>query len=153
MTGTGRTVYKSLQDGRAVWLDGERVDKIAGHPAFQGTLNTLKRLFDTLDDPKIQEHVGFRSPKTGAYVHYAYLLPSSAEDLKRRTRAFEIWGRMTHGAMSRLSEYARSLVTGCTRPGKGIRRLIRGLRRKSKNIMKKPGIITGLSRPSCWTRR
>ena len=112
MTGLGEQFIKSLQDGRAVWLDGERVDKIAGHPAFQGTLNTLKRLFDTLDDPKIQEHVGFRSPKTGAYVHYAYLLPSSAEDLKRRTRAFEIWGRMTHGVMSRLSEYARSLVTG-----------------------------------------
>lgn len=98
MTGLGEQFIKSLQDGRAVWLDGERVDKIAGHPAFQGTLNTLKRLFDTLDDPKIQEHVGFRSPKTGAYVHYAYLLPSSAEDLKRRTRAFEIWGRMTHGS-------------------------------------------------------
>ncbi|WP_255527115.1 4-hydroxyphenylacetate 3-hydroxylase N-terminal domain-containing protein [Thermoactinomyces sp. CICC 24226] len=94
MTGLGEQFIKSLQDGRAVWLDGERVDKIAGHPAFQGTLNTLKRLFDTLDDPKLQGRVGFRSPKTGDYVHNAYLALSSAEDLKRRTRAFEIWGRM-----------------------------------------------------------
>lgn len=112
MTSVGEQFVQSLQDGRTVWLDGEKVKKVAHHPAFQGTLTTLQHLFNTLNDPKVRDQVGFRSPKTGEYVHNAFLVPTSQEDLKRRSLAFELWAKQTHGVMSRLPEYARSLVTG-----------------------------------------
>jgi 4-hydroxyphenylacetate 3-monooxygenase len=112
MRSTGERFLNSLQDGRNVWLDGTRVENVVEHPAFQGTLTTLKHLFDTLDDCEMRDQVGFRSPLSGEYVHNAYLVPTCKEDLKRRTTAFEIWDRKTNGVMSRLSEYARSLVTG-----------------------------------------
>ncbi|MBN2910045.1 4-hydroxyphenylacetate 3-hydroxylase [Polycladomyces sp. WAk] len=112
MTTVGERFINSLQDGRTVWLDNEKVENVAAHPAFQGTLNTLRQLFDTLNDPETRDRVGFQSPKTGEYVHNAYLVPTSMDDIKRRTVAFELWDRRTHGVMSRLSEYARSLVTG-----------------------------------------
>lgn len=112
MATIGEQFINSLQDGRTVWLDGAKVENIAAHPAFQGTLNTLRHLFDTLNDHEVRDRVGFKSPKTGEYVHNAYLVPASIDDIKRRTMAFDLWDRRTHGVMSRLSEYARSLVTG-----------------------------------------
>ncbi|MFM1654864.1 4-hydroxyphenylacetate 3-hydroxylase family protein [Brevibacillus sp. B_LB10_24] len=112
MAALGQRFRDSLQDGRTVWLDGEKVENVSQHPAFQGTLQTLTALFATLEDNVLREHVGFRSPVTGEYVHNAFLVPASLEDLQRRTAAFACWTKKTHGVMSRLSEYARSLVTG-----------------------------------------
>lgn len=107
----GDRLLESLRDGRMVWLDGEKVE-VTRHPAFRGTLRTLRRLFDMLSREDVRDRVGFVSPRTGNYVHRAFLVPYSPDDLKKRREAFESWARATHGMMSRLSEYARSLVTG-----------------------------------------
>ncbi|WP_126424858.1 4-hydroxyphenylacetate 3-hydroxylase family protein [Brevibacillus marinus] len=107
----GERLADSLRDGRTVWLEGERVD-VTRHPAFKGTLQTLRGLFDMLSREEARERVGFVSPRTGEYVHRAFLVPHSAEDLQSRREAFACWARETYGMMSRLSEYARSLVTG-----------------------------------------
>jgi 4-hydroxyphenylacetate 3-monooxygenase len=112
MSTLGQRFLDSLQDGRTVWLDGEKVEDVSTHPTFQGTLHTLTALFQTLEDDGTREQVGFRSPRTGEYVHAAFLVPHTLTDLQKRTAAFARWDRHTHGVMSRLSEYARSLVTG-----------------------------------------
>lgn len=108
----GERFVESLRDGRQVWLDGQVVSDVTRHPAFTGTLRTLRTLFDMLDDPGRREIVGFASDTTGEYVHNAFLVPQSMNDLQRRREAFALWSKETHGVMSRLSEYARSLVTG-----------------------------------------
>jgi 4-hydroxyphenylacetate 3-monooxygenase len=108
----GQRYIDSLQDGRSVWLDGKRIENLSRHPAFKGTLQTLSTLMNTLDQVETRDQVGFVSPKTGEYVHQAFLVPHSAEDLLKRKKAFSLWASLTHGVMSRLSEYARSLVTG-----------------------------------------
>ncbi|WP_067935607.1 4-hydroxyphenylacetate 3-hydroxylase family protein [Alicyclobacillus kakegawensis] len=108
----GQRFLASLRDGRNVWLDGQRVPDVTKHPAFTGTLRTISRLFNTLDTPGIQEQIGFVSPRSGSYVHNAFLVPKSQEDLGRRTAAFAHWAEQTQGVMSRLSDYARSMVTG-----------------------------------------
>jgi 4-hydroxyphenylacetate 3-monooxygenase len=107
----GQHFIDSLNDGRCVWLGGHKIESVPEHPAFSGTLSTIAALFDTLDDPTVREQVGFISPKTGKYVHNSFLIPMTHEDLQRRTASFANWIRSTHGVMSRLSEYARSLVT------------------------------------------
>ncbi|RXZ82955.1 4-hydroxyphenylacetate 3-hydroxylase [Paenibacillaceae bacterium] len=110
-TTRGQRFINSLRDGRNVWLDGQRIKDITIHPAFKGTLDTISRLFDSLDDPNIRSTVGFQT-SNGFYAHNAFLVPSDKEDLLRRREAFSCWAEETHGVMSRLSEYARSLVTG-----------------------------------------
>lgn len=112
MSTLGQRFLDSFQDGRTVWLDGEKVEDVSKHPAFQGTLHTLTNLFGTLEDESIRDQVGFKSPITGEYVHNAFLVPRTQGELKQRTAAFSYWTQHTHGVMSRLSEYARSLVTG-----------------------------------------
>jgi 4-hydroxyphenylacetate 3-monooxygenase len=112
MASRGDLFAESLQDGRNVWLDGVQVRDMPAHPAFSGTLATIRRLFDQLDDPERREEVGFAVPGTDRYAHSSFLVPYTAGDLAKRSRAFAAWAKSTHGVMSRLSDYARSMVTG-----------------------------------------
>ncbi|SFE51415.1 4-hydroxyphenylacetate 3-monooxygenase [Bacillus sp. OV194] len=102
---------KSLQDGRNVWLDGKKID-ITKDENFTGTLAAISELFAMFDDPKLRDKVGYLSPKTMEYVHSAFYVPESYKDLLKRRTAFEIWSQSTDGVMSRLSDYARSRLTG-----------------------------------------
>lgn len=107
-----KRLIESLKDGRQVWIDGEKVEDLHSHPAFNGTLTTLQRLFDQLHDPELQDKIGYVSPITGEYVHMAYLVPKTKEDLLARKNAFTRWANETLGIMSRLAESGRSYITG-----------------------------------------
>lgn len=102
---------QSLQDGRSVWLEGKKID-VTKNKNFEGTLATITQLYDLFKDSSYQQLVGYLSPKTNTWVHRAFLVPNSYEDILKRRTAFEIWGYMTNGVMSRLSDYARSRLTG-----------------------------------------
>lgn len=108
----GKRYLESLRDGRSVWFNGSIVEDVPRHPAFQGTLRTLVKLFDALDDEQVRHEIAFPNPDTGHYVHNAFLVPRSKEDLHRRTQAYIHWAEQTFGVMSRLSDYARGMVTG-----------------------------------------
>ncbi|MBX6394355.1 MAG: 4-hydroxyphenylacetate 3-hydroxylase [Alicyclobacillaceae bacterium] len=101
-----------LKDGRNVWLGNRRVEDVAGHPAFRGTVETVVSLLDLQDDPAWKEELTFPLSPSGARANIAFLVPHAKEDIGRRRRAFEIWANRTLGVMSRLSEYSRSLLTG-----------------------------------------
>jgi len=45
---TGKEFLDSLDDGREVWIYGERVKNIAEHPAFRNTARMIARLYDAL---------------------------------------------------------------------------------------------------------
>ncbi|WP_027093175.1 4-hydroxyphenylacetate 3-hydroxylase family protein [Cohnella thermotolerans] len=108
----GERYIRSLNDGRTVWLEGKRVENIPEHPAFKGTLTTIRGLFDTLDDPDTRDRAGYRVEGREHYAHSSFLVPYTREQLAQRSRSFAYWSAQTHGMMSRLSDYARSVVTG-----------------------------------------
>lgn len=105
-------LVESLKDGRNVWIDGQKVKDVSTHQAFVGTLQTLSELIQLLDAEEHREVAGFISPKTNEYVHKSFLIPENLDDLIGRKEAFALWSRKTYGVMSRLSDYANSLVTG-----------------------------------------
>ena len=43
---TGARYIDSLKDGREVWLDGQKIDDVATHPAFSGMVHELARIYD-----------------------------------------------------------------------------------------------------------
>ena len=45
---TGKEFLDSLNDGREVWIYGERVNNITEHPAFRNTARMIARLYDAL---------------------------------------------------------------------------------------------------------
>ncbi|MEB4816143.1 4-hydroxyphenylacetate 3-hydroxylase N-terminal domain-containing protein [Bacillus thuringiensis] len=102
---------QSLQDERSVWLKGKQID-VTKNESFQGTLATITQLYDLFTNPTHQQLVDYLSPKTNTWVHTAFLVSKSYEDILKRRTAFETWSKMTDGVMSRLSDYARSRLTG-----------------------------------------
>lgn len=108
----GDQFLRSLNDGRNVWLEGKRVESIPDHPAFRGTLTTIRELFQSLDDPILRDEVGYKVPGRERYAHSSFLVPYTEQQLAQRRGSFSRWSSETHGMMSRLSDYARSIVTG-----------------------------------------
>ncbi len=111
MTTRGQKLIDSLRDGRRVWLDGKEVD-VTRHGAFSGTLSTVARLYNGLDDSAVQQSIGFQPPGSNRFAHRSFLVPYLKEELLQRSHSFYYWAKETHGVMSRLPDYARSLVTG-----------------------------------------
>lgn len=107
----GQKFIRSLDDDRSVWLDGSTVN-VTEHQAFQGTLGTISNLFDMLDESDYSKLIGFKDENTGRVCHNAFLVPRTQEHLAQRASAFRVWAESTHGVMSRLSDYARSRITG-----------------------------------------
>lgn len=108
----GDQFIESLHDGRSVWLEGKQIAHVSEHAAFKGTLSTIKTLFNMLDDPSQRDKAGYWVPEKERYAHSAFLVPYTQQELQQRSRSFSCWSAETNGMMSRLSDYARSLVTG-----------------------------------------
>ncbi len=98
---TGARYIESLRDGREVWLDGERVDDVAAHPAFAGMVHELARIYDLQASDALREDMTFVSSETGNRCSYSWLLPRSIDDLKRKRRNSEIWNEQSWGQLGR----------------------------------------------------
>src|ERR1051326_2076229 len=61
--GTGAELLRSLDDGRQVFVDGERVGKVIEHPAFREAARSLARLLDIAAAPELRERMTYPSPK------------------------------------------------------------------------------------------
>ena len=109
---------------------------------FAGTLSTISNLFTLFDDPIRRDSVGYVSPKTKEFVHTAFLVPNSYNELLMRRTAFETWSYATDGVMSRLSDYARSRLTGWYVSKYFYKNSMHSFQIKLHLIMKKQEIIT-----------
>lgn len=68
---TGADYRSALDDGRAVYVDGQRVSDVADHPAFAGVVATMASLYDAahlegsdLVDPETGRLALFTVPRT-----------------------------------------------------------------------------------------
>lgn len=77
---TGDDYKRSLQDGREVWIDGERVSNVAEHPAFKPIVEAKARMYDINHDARLKETTTVRL-EDGDVVCRAYKLPKRKEDL------------------------------------------------------------------------
>ena len=53
MSRTGRQYVESLRDGRAVYVNGERVKDVTEHPAFRGSVGSIAELYDLSASPEV----------------------------------------------------------------------------------------------------
>lgn len=77
---TGNQYKKSLDDGREVYIDGEKVKHVADHPAFQPIINAKARMYDLAHDPE-HKHATVTTLPDGEDICRAYKLPKEKEDL------------------------------------------------------------------------
>lgn len=126
---TGAKFIESLNDGREVWLQGERIENVAEHPALKPTVEEFARLLDLrFATDEAREATLFSSEETGNPVSYAYSLPTSREELRRKFAASEWWMAESLGQLGRSPDFMSNVVVGlvdyadeleAARPGAG----------------------------------
>jgi 4-hydroxyphenylacetate 3-monooxygenase len=109
---TGSEYLRSLRDGRAIFVDGERVKDVTTHPAFREAAKSVAHLFDIAAAPENRELMTYPSPKTGAPVWRAWQIPKSHDDLRAKRRAAEAWAETTFGLMGRTPDHVAGFIAG-----------------------------------------
>ncbi|MFJ5834073.1 4-hydroxyphenylacetate 3-hydroxylase family protein [Streptomyces sp. NPDC093089] len=106
MTRSGQEYLEGLRDGRAVWLDGERVGDVTAHPAFRTTAASFAGLYDLADDPV------HRPVLVQGGTRRACAVPRSYEDLVARRRSFRTTAEASYGFLGRTPDYMAAGVAG-----------------------------------------
>ena len=109
---SGAEYLTSLNDGRRVFVDGERVKDVTEHPAFRQAARSVAGLFDIAADPALRERMTFPSPKTGQPVWRAWLIPRDHADLRARRLFSETWAEATFGLMGRSPDHVAGFFAG-----------------------------------------
>jgi aromatic ring hydroxylase len=99
---TGQQYKESLNDGRRVWIDGERVENLATHPVTAGVVQAHADWYDLHHDPAWDETL-WRLDETGTEVPVCFTVPHTPEELAKlsealRAAAFLNAGNISHPA-------------------------------------------------------
>jgi 4-hydroxyphenylacetate 3-monooxygenase len=55
----------SIRDGREVWIDGQRVDDVASHPAFKPVVDIRARIYDMAHAADTRDVMSYVDPDSG----------------------------------------------------------------------------------------
>jgi 4-hydroxyphenylacetate 3-monooxygenase len=107
---TGQQHIAGLRDGRAVFIDGKRVDDTTRHPAFRHAIQSVGKLFDFASDEANRELMTFATPAGRA--NRIWQLPESFDELRQRRTALEQWGALHAGFLGRAPDHVASCIAG-----------------------------------------
>jgi 4-hydroxyphenylacetate 3-monooxygenase len=99
---TGEEYLKSLQDGREIYIYGERVKDVTTHPAFRNAAASVAQMYDALHKPEMQDTLCWGTDTgSGGYTHKFFRVAKSADDLRQQRDAIAEWSRLSYGWMGR----------------------------------------------------
>jgi 4-hydroxyphenylacetate 3-monooxygenase len=99
-----------LRDGRAIFLDGERVRDVTSHPAFAEPVQRIAERYEAARE--VPEVTTCIDPVSGRRIGAMWLIPRSAEDLGRRRAVHRFWAEGSYGLMGRTPDHVASVLTG-----------------------------------------
>lgn len=109
---SGQDYVASLDDGRAIYLGNERVDRVSTHPAFAAAVRTVASMYDALADSSGSEPAGSEPGNPDGPARSIWLIPRSVADLDTRRRAHQVWQELSFGVMGRTPDHVASLLSG-----------------------------------------
>jgi len=112
MTKTGAEHLAQLRDGRAIYLDGQRVDDHVDHPAYRNSVRSAAALYDYQSEPARAETMTFVSPTSGERVNRAWQLPRDHSELVARRVSMERWAEVSAGMLGRSPDQVSSCLVG-----------------------------------------
>src|SRR4051812_24371406 len=108
---TGAQHVAAVRDGRAVYLDGKRVDDVSTHPAYRHAVASAGALYDYQADPANIERMTF-DVGGGRRVNRAWQLPKSYAELVERRKALVEWAELSGGFLGRSPDHVASSMSG-----------------------------------------
>lgn len=108
---TGREYLDSLDDGREIWIYGERVKKITEHPAFQNCARMIARLYDALhEDHKSGKNVLTMPTEWGGFTQRYFKAPTNVAEQVAGRDAIAEWARIGYGWLGRSPDYKAAFL-------------------------------------------
>jgi len=109
---TGQQYLESLQDGREIWLDGERVADVTTDPRLCGAAQSVAELYDLQHRADLQEKLTYAISDTSQRAGLSYLEPTCEADLVRRRGMVKTWMDWSCGMMGRSPDFMNIHMTG-----------------------------------------
>jgi 4-hydroxyphenylacetate 3-monooxygenase len=104
MLRTGDDYRKSLRDGRAVWIEGERVEDVPNHPAFKPIVDARARIYDLAHEPALREVLTLADPASGERRLVAHRLPRTPADWQAKRVAVDATLDALGGVVTRVGD-------------------------------------------------
>ncbi len=107
----GEEYIEGLRDGRAVYLDGERVADVTKHPAFAEAIRRIAERYDAARGDAARSITTYVDPATGVRHGTMWLIPRTAEDLEARRCVHRFWAEASYGLMGRTPDHVACVIT------------------------------------------
>lgn len=108
----GEQHLHSLQDGRAVYVDGKRVSDVTADVSYRNAAHSIAGLYEFQSRPENLELMTYEVSKGGKRVNRAWQLPKSYQDLVERRKALTAWAELHQGFMGRSPDHVASSIAG-----------------------------------------
>jgi len=108
---TGSQYLAALQDGREVWLAGQKVE-VTSDSRLAPFAQAVATTYDLQHDPAHRELLTVPSPTSGEPVSRAFQLPRSTQDLVWQRQMFELLERRCGGVLGRFPQYMGAVLLG-----------------------------------------
>jgi len=102
MIRTGQQYRDGLQDGREVYLDGERVASVAAHPQFKPMVEVRARIYDMAHDPETRGAMTYE--EDGERYAIGLKLPTSRRDWDAKRDAVDRVMKDIGGVVTRVGD-------------------------------------------------
>ena len=106
---TGSEFLDSLQDGREIYIYGERVKDVTKHPAFRNSARMVARWYDGLHEHKDKICVP-TDTGSGGFTHPFFLGSKTTEDLVKSRDAIAELQKVSYGWMGRSPDYKAAFL-------------------------------------------
>ena len=102
MIRTGEEYRSSLDDGREVWINGERVEDICSHPQLKPVIDVRSRIYDMQHDPDTQKQTTYE--ENGERFAIGLRLPYEKKDWQDKRDAVDLVMHDIGGVVTRVGD-------------------------------------------------
>ncbi|WP_108259598.1 4-hydroxyphenylacetate 3-hydroxylase N-terminal domain-containing protein, partial [Mangrovicoccus ximenensis] len=109
---TGAEFKASLDDGRKLWVNGRKLDKVTDEPALEAGVDMMASMFDDQFSEEFAEATTVLDRKSGLVTGRSWQVPETIEDLVGRRKMMEYTSRKTVGTFGRPIDLGPTLAVG-----------------------------------------
>ena len=102
MIRTGEEYRSSLDDGREVWINGQRVEDICSHPQLKPVIDVRSRIYDMQHDPDTQKQTTYE--ENGERFAIGLRLPYEKKDWQDKRDAVDLVMHDIGGVVTRVGD-------------------------------------------------
>lgn len=102
MIRTGQDYRQGLQDGREIWMDGERVKDVTTHPAFKPIVDVRARMYDMAHEAAYQDRLTYVEENKRNTIFYKP--PRETKDWTDKVEAVDLVMKDIGGVVTRVGD-------------------------------------------------